>query len=39
VWMYKCSGDFNACDGSGKKWFKVSTTHPHYYPLMFGNVV
>ena len=24
VWMYKCSGDFNSCDGSGKKWFKVT---------------
>jgi len=23
VWMYKCSGDFKSCDGSGKKWFKV----------------
>lgn len=23
VWMYKCSGDFSSCDGSGKKWFKV----------------
>lgn len=24
VWMYKCAGDFSSCDGSGKKWFKVS---------------
>ncbi|KAF2111495.1 cel1 protein precursor [Lophiotrema nucula] len=23
VWMYKCAGDFTACDGSGKKWFKI----------------
>ncbi|KAF1978776.1 cel1 protein precursor [Bimuria novae-zelandiae CBS 107.79] len=23
VWMYKCAGDFAACDGSGKKWFKI----------------
>jgi len=26
VWMYKCSGDFKSCDGSGKKWFKVHTS-------------
>jgi hypothetical protein len=26
VWMYKCSGAFSGCDGSGKKWFKVSYT-------------
>ena len=24
VWLYKCAGDFASCDGSGKKWFKVS---------------
>jgi hypothetical protein len=29
VWMYKCSGAFSGCDGSGKKWFKVSHTHTH----------
>lgn len=23
VWMYKCAGDFGACDGSGKGWFKI----------------
>ncbi|RDL32068.1 Cel1 protein [Venustampulla echinocandica] len=23
VWMYKCSGAFTACDGSGKNWFKI----------------
>lgn len=23
VWMYKCSGDFSSCDGSGTKWFKI----------------
>ncbi|KAF4622700.1 hypothetical protein G7Y89_g14327 [Cudoniella acicularis] len=23
VWMYPCAGDFTACDGSGKKWFKI----------------
>ena len=31
VWLYKCAGDFASCDGSGKKWFKVSyrrTKHP-----------
>jgi hypothetical protein len=26
VWMYKCSGDFKSCNGSGKKWFKVHPT-------------
>jgi hypothetical protein len=23
VWMYKCSGDFSSCDGSGAGWFKI----------------
>ena len=23
VWMYKCDGDFSACDGSGSGWFKI----------------
>jgi hypothetical protein len=23
VWMYKCSGDFSSCDGSGANWFKI----------------
>ncbi|CAI6341394.1 unnamed protein product [Periconia digitata] len=23
VWMYKCSGDFSSCDGSGSNWFKI----------------
>ncbi|KAI1850992.1 hypothetical protein JX265_007317 [Neoarthrinium moseri] len=23
VWMYACSGDFGACDGRGKGWFKI----------------
>ena len=23
VWMYKCSGAFSACDGSGAGWFKI----------------
>ncbi|KAK6064384.1 glycoside hydrolase family 61 protein [Seiridium cupressi] len=23
VWMYKCAGDFSACDGSGSNWFKI----------------
>lgn len=23
VWMYKCSGAFTACDGSGQNWFKI----------------
>jgi hypothetical protein len=39
VWMYKCSGDFNACDGSGKKWFKVRHRYypyPRILPKPFG---
>jgi len=23
VWMYKYAGEFSACDGSGKNWFKI----------------
>jgi len=23
VWMYKCSGAFSSCDGSGQGWFKI----------------
>ncbi|KAI0019873.1 glycoside hydrolase family 61 protein [Xylariomycetidae sp. FL0641] len=23
VWMYACDGEFSACDGKGKKWFKI----------------
>ncbi|KAI0162355.1 glycoside hydrolase family 61 protein [Xylariaceae sp. FL1272] len=23
VWMYACDGDFTACDGKSKKWFKI----------------
>lgn len=23
VWLYKCSGAFSACDGSGANWFKI----------------
>jgi hypothetical protein len=23
VWLYKCSGAFSACDGSGSNWFKI----------------
>jgi AA9 family protein len=23
VWLYKCAGDFAACDGSGAGWFKI----------------
>lgn len=23
VWLYKCAGDFSACDGSGANWFKI----------------
>lgn len=26
VWMYKCAGEFNACDGSGAGWFKIDET-------------
>lgn len=29
VWMYKCAGDFSACDGSGKKWFKIDVCPLH----------
>jgi len=31
VWMYKCAGDFTSCDGSGKKWFKVSLLLPYHH--------
>jgi hypothetical protein len=24
VWLYKCPSSFSTCDGSGKKWFKIS---------------
>lgn len=23
VWLYKCAGEFSACDGSGANWFKI----------------
>lgn len=23
VWMYRCGGDFSACNGTGKGWFKI----------------
>lgn len=23
VWMYACDGEFTACDGKSKKWFKI----------------
>ena len=23
VWLYKCSGSFSSCDGSGSGWFKI----------------
>lgn len=26
VWMYKCAGEFSACDGKGKGWFKIDQT-------------
>lgn len=34
VWMYKCSGDFKSCDGSGKKWFKVGLRENCTFALM-----
>jgi hypothetical protein len=35
VWMYKCSGDFKSCDGSGKKWFKVHNPNtPSTQPIL-----
>lgn len=35
VWMYKCAGDFKGCDGSGKKWFKVSQSKTHTHTNIF----
>ncbi len=29
VWMYKCSGAFSACDGSGAGWFKIDEAGFH----------
>jgi hypothetical protein len=29
VWMYKCSGEFSACDGSGSNWFKIDEAGFH----------
>lgn len=33
VWMYKCAGDFGACDGKGKNWFKIDQTGMTAPPL------
>ncbi|RYO64069.1 hypothetical protein AA0116_g3841 [Alternaria tenuissima] len=37
VWMYKCSGDFKSCDGSGKKWFKIDQEGMTAPPLSGRN--
>lgn len=29
VWMYKCSGAFSSCDGSGANWFKIDEAGFH----------
>jgi hypothetical protein len=29
VWMYKCKGEFKACDGSGSEWFKIDEAGFH----------
>jgi hypothetical protein len=29
VWMYKCSGAFSSCDGSGAGWFKIDEAGFH----------
>ncbi|KAK6218811.1 hypothetical protein LQW54_002737 [Pestalotiopsis sp. IQ-011] len=29
VWMYKCAGEFSACDGSGSGWFKIDEAGFH----------
>lgn len=29
VWMYKCSGAFSSCDGSGNGWFKIDEAGFH----------
>lgn len=29
VWMYKCAGEFSACDGSGEEWFKIDEAGFH----------
>lgn len=34
VWLYKCSGDFKSCDGSGKKWFKVRSPYKDHEPVL-----
>lgn len=40
VWMYKCSGDFSSCDGSGSGWFKIDQmgmTAPPLYGTSWGT--
>ncbi|KAH6683944.1 glycoside hydrolase [Halenospora varia] len=37
VWLYKCAGDFTACDGSGQKWFKIDQMGMTAPPLKGTN--
>ena len=42
VWMYKCEGDFGACDGGGANWFKIDEMGLNSPPLSgedWGNAV
>ncbi|OAA60519.1 glycoside hydrolase family 61 protein [Niveomyces insectorum RCEF 264] len=37
VWMYKCAGDFSACTGAGKNWFKIDQLGLTAPPLTSNN--
>jgi hypothetical protein len=37
VWMYKCSGAFSSCDGSGNGWFKIDQLGLTAPPLSSNN--
>lgn len=37
VWMMKCAGDFSACSGSGKGWFKIDQKGLIAPPLTGNN--
>lgn len=37
VWMYKCSGSFQSCDGSGQNWFKIDQEGMTAPPLSGRN--
>ncbi|OCL03334.1 lytic polysaccharide monooxygenase [Glonium stellatum] len=42
VWMYKCSGAFSSCDGSGTGWFKIDQmgmTSPPLTGTSWGTAV